>query len=537
MRVLLIDNIDSFVYNLYQYVGELGAEVVVRRNHVTPEEVRAINPDRIIISPGPGTPESAGNSIKIIQEFGQDIPILGVCLGHQAIGVAYGARVDRASNLMHGKTSEIEHDGRGIYQGTPSPFTATRYHSLAIMEDTLPEELAVTARSRNDGIIMGVRHRDYPVEGVQFHPESILTAQGKRLIKNFLLFGITWEKRGERMKEYINKLVEGEDLSKEEAEEAMKTIMAGEATQAQIGSFLTALRMKGETVQEVAACAKVMREFASRISPRVDGALLDTCGTGGDQVKTFNISTITAFVVAGAGVPIAKHGNRSVTSKAGSADVLEALGVKIDLPPEDVQRCIEDVGMGFMFAPVFHKAMKNVIGPRQEMGIRTVFNILGPLTNPAGAENQLLGVFDGGLTEKMAGVLKELGSRRALVVHGLEGLDEISLCGKTQVSELKDGEVSTYTITPEDFGLSRAGVEDLAGGDAAQNAELARRILKGEEKGPKRDIVVLNAAAGIYVAGLADSIKDAVPMAQEAIDSGKAYNKLEELIKATNDAG
>lgn len=335
------------------------------------------------------------------------------------------------------------------------------------------------------------------------------------------------------MKEFINKLVEGEDLTREEAEQAMKMIMSGSATKAQIGSFLTALRMKGETMEEIAACARVMREFAERITPRVRGTLVDTCGTGGDKIKTFNISTIAAFVAAGAGVPIAKHGNRSVTSKAGSADLLEALGVKIDCVPRDVQRCIEKAGIGFMFAPVFHKAMKYAIGPRKEIGIRTVFNVLGPLTNPANARAQLLGVFDAGLTARIAGALRDLGVERAVVVHGLDGLDEISTLGSTRISELSEEGVKTYKVRPEEFGLRRASIGDLAGGDAKYNAGTAISLLKNGEKGPKRDVVTLNAGAAIYVGGKADSIKEGMALAEESIDSGKAYLKLAMLVRET----
>lgn len=333
------------------------------------------------------------------------------------------------------------------------------------------------------------------------------------------------------MKELIAKVVERIDLTKEEAEEAMKKIMTGEATEAQIGAFLTALRMKGETMDEIAACAQVMRDFAERITPRVRGKLVDTCGTGGDKIKTFNISTIAAFVAAGAGVPIAKHGNRSVTSKAGSADLLEALGVKIDCPPEVVRRCIEKAGIGFMFAPVFHKAMKYAIKPRKEIGIRTIFNLLGPLTNPANAQAQLLGVFDAPLTPKIAGALRNLGVERALVVHGMDGLDEISTLGSTQISELIDGEIKTYRIKPEEFGLRRASVGDLAGGDAEYNAKLTVSLLKNGGKGPKMDVVKLNAGAAIYVGDKADSIKEGMELAEESIDSGKAYLKLAMLVK------
>jgi anthranilate phosphoribosyltransferase len=334
------------------------------------------------------------------------------------------------------------------------------------------------------------------------------------------------------VQEAIGKLVERIDLTEAEAEEAMKCIMSGAATQAQIGSFLTALRMKGETVEEITAFARVMREFATRISPKVDDLLVDTCGTGGDRIKTFNISTAAMFVAAGAGVCIAKHGNRSVTSKAGSADVVEALGVRIDLPPEEVERCIESVGIGFMFAPRFHAAMKHAIGPRREMGIRTVFNILGPLTNPACAQAQVMGVYDIGLTEKLAQVLGKLGCERAMVVHGVEGLDEISTLGGTQISELSDGKVRTYTIFPEEFGLDRADPETIAGKELGENVRMMLSVLKGE-RGPRRDIVLLNAAAAIVVGGKADGLHEGISIAGKSIDSGRAYEKLVQLVEAT----
>lgn len=330
----------------------------------------------------------------------------------------------------------------------------------------------------------------------------------------------------------IGKLIERKELTEAEAGDAMKCIMSGQATQAQIGSFLTALRMKGETIAEISTFARVMREFAVRINPKVDGVLVDTCGTGGDKIKTFNVSTAAMFVAAAAGVTIAKHGNRSVTSKAGSADVIEALGARIDLPPPEVQRMIEMIGIGFMFAPLFHGAMKHAIGPRREMGARTVFNILGPLTNPAGAQAQLMGVYDAALTEKLAHVLGRLGCRRAMVVHGLDGLDEISTIGKTRISELSDGEVKTYLVAPEDFGIKRVRPTDLAGGDADENAMILLKVLAGEE-GPRRDIVLLNAAAAIVVSGKASGLHEGLALAARAIDSGRAYEKVVQFIKAT----
>lgn len=333
------------------------------------------------------------------------------------------------------------------------------------------------------------------------------------------------------IKEAINLLVQGEDLSEDKMTEAMRDIMEGKSTDAQIASFLTALRLKGETVEEITGAAKVMREKVNSI--KAPEYTVDTCGTGGDMSHTFNISTTSAIVVAACGIPVAKHGNRSVSSKSGSADVLEALGVKIDLTPEKVEKCLETTGFGFMFAPLFHPAMKYAMGPRKEMGIRTIFNILGPLTNPAGAKRQVLGVFSDSLTETMARVLANLGIVHAFIVHGEDGLDEITNTQKTKISELKDGSTDTYFIAPEDLGFKRARKEDLLGGTAEENAKITIDILKGK-KDPKRDITIMNAAAAILTADRAKSFSDAVEKAAETIDSGKALRKLEEIKVASN---
>jgi anthranilate phosphoribosyltransferase len=333
------------------------------------------------------------------------------------------------------------------------------------------------------------------------------------------------------IKEAINSLIEREDLTEENMVGVMNEIMEGKCTDAQIASFLTALRLKGETVEEITGAAKVMREKVTRI--KAPALTVDTCGTGGDLSHTFNISTTTALVVASCDVPVAKHGNRSVSSKSGSADVLEALGVKIDLEPAKVEKCLESTGFGFMFAPLFHPAMKYAIGPRKEMGIRTVFNILGPLTNPAGAERQVLGVFSDKLTEPLANVLGNLGVKHAYVVHGEDGLDEITNTDKTKVSELKEGNVNTYFLGPEDFGFEKTKKEDLVGGDADDNAKITVEILEGKE-GPKREITVMNSAAVLVTADKASNLKEAVQIASEAIDSGAALKKLEEIKKISN---
>jgi anthranilate phosphoribosyltransferase len=335
------------------------------------------------------------------------------------------------------------------------------------------------------------------------------------------------------IKENIQKLVNGGDLTHEESTASMKEIMSGEATNSQIGAFLTALRIKGETSDEITAFTSVMKQYCRRIHPTVKGRLVDTCGTGGDRIKTFNISTTAAFVVAGADVAVAKHGNRSVTSKCGSADVLERLGLNLSVAPENVERAIEGVGVGFMFAPAFHPAMKYAIGPRREIGIRTVFNVLGPLTNPAEANAQLLGVYNPQLTEPLAYSLKSLGSEEAMVVHGVDGLDEISTLGKTAISWLKNGEVTTREMAPKDFGVKQAKIEDIKGTTPEESAAITFKILNGycDSDDPRREIVQVNGAAAIIVAGKAEDFGYGMELANESIESGAAYRKLKELVK------
>jgi len=525
--VLVIDNFDSFTYNLVQLIGELGHEVrVFRNNAITPQEAERLGPSHIVISPGPGSPEKAGVSTEMIRAFAGKVPILGVCLGHQAIGAAFGGTIVRAQALMHGKTSEIEHDGLGLFSGLLQGFPAARYHSLAVERRSLPACLAVSAWSA-DGEVMGLRHRELEVEGVQFHPESVATTVGRKLIANFL------ERRRQAtapdLRAAIAKVVDGKALSREETEGAMRIIMSGEATGAQIGAFLTALRMKGETVDEITAAAVVMREKASRVERPRDRVVVDTCGTGGDGAHTFNISTVAALIAAGAGVTVAKHGNRSVSSMCGSADVLKELGVDVAMPPERMARCLREAGIAFLFAPTLHSAMRHVIGARREIGIRTLFNILGPLSNPAGADAQLLGVYDRRLVAPLAAVLGNLGVKRAMVVHGSDGLDEITLTGKTHAAYLEDGKIREDEIDPRALGLSGCAREDLAGGEPKENALIALQILSGRDRGPRRSVAVLNAAAAILVAGSARDLEEGMARAAAAIDSGAALKRLERL--------
>lgn len=565
--ILVIDNYDSFTFNLVQYLQELSQTVTVKRNDcLSVHDIQNLDPRAVVISPGPGTPQDAGISLELIRALGHRIPILGVCLGHQAIGEAFGARVVSAPRLMHGKTSAIFFNGSRLFAGLQNPFEACRYHSLIIERETVPDCLEVTAVTDRDEI-MGIRHTKYPIEGVQFHPESILTRGGKRILQNFLemtdefhgagsevrqpslpdsksasLSTACKRKRPKKsaamslkevymLREAIKKATRGEDLTREEMELAMDEVMTGKATAAQIGSFLTALKMKGETVAEITGAATVMRRNAVRVPVQDNGTpLLDTCGTGGDGLGTFNISTTVAFIIAAVGVRVAKHGNRSVSSSCGSADVLKELGADLDQRPEIVGQCIDETGFGFLFAPRLHLAMKHAAGPRQEMGIRTVFNILGPLTNPAGASCQLLGVYDPHLTEVIAHALSDLGTRSAMVVHGMDGLDEISLSGQTKISRLSGDKVTTSMLDPAELGLHYCDVDQVRGGSPRENAGHLVNVLEGK-RGPRRDIALLNAAAALVVAGAADDMHKGLKKAAEVVDSGKARGKLSEFLR------
>ncbi|MEW6102986.1 MAG: anthranilate phosphoribosyltransferase [bacterium] len=335
------------------------------------------------------------------------------------------------------------------------------------------------------------------------------------------------------IKEAISKIALQENLTQEEAYNVMGEIMDGKCTDSQIASYITALRMKGETIDEIAGSCKAMRERSVKIEAKSD-IILDTCGTGGDSLHLFNISTISAFVVAGCGVVVAKHGNRSVSSQCGSADLLLGLGVNINIPKEGIERCLKEIGIGFLFAPALHPAMKYAIGPRREIGIRTIFNILGPLTNPAGARYQMLGVYDEALCETLAYVLKELKTISAIVLHGRDGSDEASISAPTKITELYEGKIRSYTIAPEEFGIKRVNISEIKGGDSKKNVKIALEILKGN-KGPKMDIILLNSAIALFVTRKASSIKEGIEMARKSILSGSALRKLEGLRKISQE--
>ncbi|HSB01422.1 MAG TPA: anthranilate phosphoribosyltransferase [Anaerolineales bacterium] len=532
----LIDNYDSFTYNLVQYLGELGADIRVFRNdQISLDELIALHPDHLVVSPGPGEPiKDGGISPEAVKHFTGKIPVLGVCLGHQCLGAIYGGKVDRAERLMHGKTSTVNHNGKGIFKDIPTPFEGMRYHSL-IVHEPVPAELEVLATTA-EGEIMALKHREHPTYGVQFHPESILTEHGKKLLKNFLDLKPAPLAGGEllMLKPFIAKAINRTDLTADEAEQAMNVIMTGQATPAQIGAYLIALRMKGETIPEITGSVRAMRANAVKVQlAQTDEPVYDIVGTGGDGAHTFNISTAAAFIVAGTGRKVAKHGNRAQSSHCGSADVLSALGVSLDLTPEQIAQAIEQIGIGFMFAAKFHPAMKYAIGPRKEIGQRTIFNILGPLTNPAGAHIQLTGVYAPALTEPLANVLKDLGSRAALVIHGAGGTDELNTCGVNRISHLRDGAVKTYELDPTEFGFKPATIQDLRGGTPDESAGMMRELLTGKLNGARRESVLLNAAAAL--AAETGDFQSALKEAVASLDSGKALAKLNALVEFSQD--
>lgn len=575
--ILLIDNYDSFSYNVYQLTASVEPEVkVVRNDELTVDEIEALAPSHIILSPGPGKPADAGICEEVVRRLAGRIPILGICLGHQAVCEVFGAKVTYAKRLMHGKQSLVVLDtDSALFRGMKKEITVARYHSLAAELPMDLDTLRVTARTY-DGEIMAVEHEKYSVYGVQFHPESVLTPEGYRIMENFLgkkrtaacedrlaeEYGETGrqeneegkkQKSGEEKKqengagskqenraeekqkikemvigEAIIKLSRKQDIGYETAKAVMNEIMNGEASDVQKSAYLTALSMKGETIEEITGSAEAMRDHALPVEH--DMEVMEIVGTGGDGSNSFNISTTASLIVAGAGVPVAKHGNRAASSKSGAADCLEALGVNISVEPEKAARLLHQAGICFLFAQKYHTAMRYVGPIRKELGIRTVFNLLGPLTNPARASMQVMGVYDKSLLEPMAKALLSLGVRRGMVVYGQEKLDEISICGPTDICCFKKGKVQMSTITPESVGLKRGEKGDLLGGTPAENAAITRSILEGRERGAKRDAAVLNAAAALFVAGKAENLAGAVKLAEETIDSGRALSKLEQFI-------
>ena len=533
--ILVIDNYDSFTYNLVQGLGALGADVkVVRNDKIDIPGIAALAPEAILFSPGPGNPDSAGITLAAIRAFAGKVPLFGVCLGHQSIAQAFGGRIVRAKRLMHGKTSRIRHDGRGLFAGLDQGFEAMRYHSLAVDRATLPDCFEVTAESE-DGEIMGLRHKTLPIESLQYHPESIGTPQGARQLVN--LIGLaTGRQLGKSAPTSVRKAIvaralDGVAPGEAEAEGYFSAVMAGEVGEVELASFLTALARTPVTADMLTGAARAMRMAGVKIDLG-DIDAVDIVGTGGDGAGTFNVSTTAAFIAAGAGVAIAKHGNIASTSACGSADVLKALGCNLAADADKVARCVRETGIGFLFARVLHPAMRFAASVRRTLGFRTLFNLLGPLTNPAGAKRQVIGVPDELTAMVFAETLRRLGSVRAMVVAGAGGVDEISPNGFTFVASLEDGVVRDSLLDAGAALGERYTLSDIQGADAEQNAKILRGVLLGSIRGGYRAAALENAAAVILVAGKANTYAEALKMAAESIDSGCAIKKLDNMLEA-----
>ncbi|KGE71636.1 bifunctional anthranilate synthase component II/anthranilate phosphoribosyltransferase [Spirochaeta lutea] len=524
--IVLIDNYDSFTHNLYQYLTEITSlEVrVVRNDRIDVQGIRRWKPSHIIISPGPGRPEDAGISLEVVKAFAGELPILGVCLGHQAIAQAFGARIVSAQEIVHGKAEPITLDGKGLFRAIPSPGVFTRYHSLAVEESTLGEEFEITARA-DDGEIMGIRHREFVLEGVQFHPESIASEYGKTLLRNFL----NYRRQPFVGAQLLSAISRGEDLTAEQAESFMEELTEGNLSDIQIAGFLTALNTKGIAADEIAGCARVLQR--KRVKITSSKPCLDTCGTGGDGLGTFNISSLSALVASACGARVAKHGNRAVSSRSGSAEFYKALGFVIELSPGDTSALLERNDFAFLFAPTYHGAMRFAAPARRELKVKTIMNLLGPLANPAAADYQLIGVYSEDLCPVIARAAHMLGIKRGMVVHGRDGEDELSVVTTSRVVEFDEqGRLTSYDFDPASIGISGFTIDDLIGGDADLNAELARQVVRGQGVAAIRESVCLNAGAALKLYGLAGSIKEGYQIAKAALQSGKVARKIEDTI-------
>lgn len=524
---LLIDSYDSFTYNLYDLIKRIGQEVEVVYNDKVPfDAIDQGSYEGIILSPGPSHPREAGDLIKVIEKYGHKLPILGICLGHQAIGEAFGSKVVKADHIMHGKLDTIETEGDPIFKGLEKQFSAVRYHSLVIDKQRISGELKVIARANFDQEIMAVKHRDYPIYGLQFHPESYETKVGEHIMMNF----IQMVKESPQAIGHSKEAGEGH-MDVLESENVANDIFNARISKENAIDYLLKIRKKGETPDEIAGFAKAMKSNATQISGDYS-ILCDTCGTGGDGLHTFNISTASAFVLASAGIHVAKHGNRSVSSKCGSADVIEALGGNIDLTANQANAVLKKSGIVFLFAQKFHPKMKYVMPIRKSIEGPTIFNVIGPLSNPAPLTHQVIGVYKKELMEPMLMAMKSIGLKAGATVHGHGGMDELSLEGTNKVLMYKNDVVRYFEVNATDYGLKAYTNEDLRGGDATINAHALKQAFQGENEAFAMAIA-LNAGFSLYLFDKADSINDGVQMAMTIIKDGRALSTLNQFILAS----
>ena len=543
--ILMIDNYDSFVFNVEQYLKEMTDDevITVRNDAITIDDIKKMNPSKIIFSPGPKHPKDSGICLEILNNTDElgNIPILGICLGHQAIGMNFGGEIKRLENPLHGKTSEITvlSENSVLFKNLPKKFKVMRYHSLYV--DDIPETLEVTAKSE-DGVAMAVEHKSKNIFGIQFHPESFFTEYGKNMIRNFLNIEVSEtlqnnknsKKKGNfiDMNKYLKKLQENIALTDTDFREICKIIDSKNYDIVQLGALLVLISEKSLYPESLTAFVKNILEYSTTFED--DSDMIDVCGTGGDGFKTINISTAVAFILGAMGVNVAKHGNRAISSKSGSSDVLDKLGVPLENSLANQIEKLHVKNLAFFHAPFFHKLVGEVREVRNRLGIRTVFNILGPLLHPnTKLKYQLVGLYHEPVHRLYAETLQLLGRKHALAVRGNDGLDEITICDDTKIIEVKGEQILEYTISPESFGFKRAFHSEIEGGTPEENAEILVKILKGEEKSAKFDIVVLNAMFALYTADVVDHPAKAKEMILEAIESGKVYEFYKDYVKIT----
>ena len=546
--ILMIDNYDSFVFNVEQYLKEMTDDevITVRNDAITIDDIKKMNPSKIIFSPGPKHPKDSGICLEILNNTDElgNIPILGICLGHQAIGMNFGGEIKRLENPLHGKTSEITvlSENSVLFKNLPKKFKVMRYHSLYV--DDIPEALEVTAKSE-DGVAMAVEHKSKNIFGIQFHPESIFTEYGKNMIRNFLNIEVSKTLQNNEnskntkekgnfidMNKYLKKLQENIALTDTDFREICKIIDSKNYDIVQLGALLVLISEKSLYPESLTAFVKNILEYSATFED--DSDMIDVCGTGGDGFKTINISTAVAFILGAMGVNVAKHGNRAISSKSGSSDVLDKLGVPLENSLANQIEKLHVKNLAFFHAPFFHKLVGEVREVRSRLGIRTVFNILGPLLHPnTKLKYQLVGLYHEPVHRLYAETLQLLGRKHALAVRGNDGLDEITICDDTKIIEVKGEQILEYTISPESFGFKRAFHSEIEGGTPEENAEILVKILKGEEKSAKFDIVVLNAMFALYTADVVDHPAKAKDMVLEAIESGKVYEFYKNYVKIT----
>jgi len=546
--ILMIDNYDSFVFNVEQYLKEMTDDevITVRNDAITIDDIKKMNPSKIIFSPGPKHPKDSGICLEILNNTDElgNIPILGICLGHQAIGMNFGGEIKRLENPLHGKTSEITvlSENSVLFKNLPKKFKVMRYHSLYV--DDIPEDLEVTAKSE-DEVAMAVEHKSKNIFGIQFHPESIFTEYGKNMIRNFLNIEVSETLQNNEnskntnekgnfidMNKYLKKLQENIALTDTDFREICKIIDSKNYDIVQLGALLVLISEKSLYPESLTAFVKNILEYSTTFED--DSDMIDVCGTGGDGFKTINISTAVAFILGAMGVNVAKHGNRAISSKSGSSDVLDRLGVPLENSLANQIEKLHVKNLAFFHAPFFHKLVGEVREVRSRLGIRTVFNILGPLLHPnTKLKYQLVGLYHEPVHRLYAETLQLLGRKHALAVRGNDGLDEITICDDTRIIEVKGKQILEYTISPESFGFKRAFHSEIEGGTPEENAEILVKILKGEEKSAKFDIVVLNAMFALYTADVVDHPAKAKDMVLEAIESGKVYEFYKNYVKIT----